>query len=124
MIGQSVRGGAAGDRDGRLGDARRSELSLLRSFGSADRGAPVDAATPGFVPPGRHFLSPCVTSLTHQRVKLHFLSRCEAEKRLGGGSVRPLPLHDLPAEGGGASGHGHPARSLRRQEALRPATDT
>lgn len=52
VIGQSVRGGAAGDRDGRLGDAWRSELSLFRSFGSADRGASVDAATPGFVSPG------------------------------------------------------------------------
>lgn len=72
----------------------------------------------------RHFLSLSVTSLTHHRIKLHFLSRCEAECRLGSGSVWPLPLYDLPAEGGRASGHGHPARSLRRQEALRPATDT
>lgn len=126
VIGQPGGGGAAGAGDGRLGDGRRSELSLLRSVGSADRGTSVDAATPGFMspPPTLLFLSPRDIARRVGVLNVIFLFRCEAEQRLGGGSVWPLPLYDLPAEGGGTSGHGHPACSLRRQEALRPATDT
>lgn len=60
MIGQSGEGGAAGAGDGRLGDGGRSELALLRSAGSADRGTPVDPATHRFI--SLHFLSLTVTS--------------------------------------------------------------
>lgn len=35
-------------------------------------------------------------------LNLILLFRCEAEQRLGGGSVWPLPHYDVPAERGGA----------------------
>lgn len=123
LIGQFAEGGAAGGGDRWVGDGWRSQLSLLCYAGSADRRSPVDAAPPGFVLPSLTS-SQFVTSLTRNLIKVRPLSRCEAQCRLGGGSIWSLAIHDLPAEGGGASKYGHSTCPLCCQEAFRPATYT
>lgn len=76
-MGQFAEGGAAGGGDRRVGDGWRSQLSLLRYAGSADRRSPVDAASPGFVLP-RLTSSHFVTSPARHLIKVRPLSRCEA----------------------------------------------